>query len=131
MAADQPTDRRVITCNYLAGTKVVAKGAKAHVATAFLGGNLPERVYVVVCSRGGRWIEKWESVQRLGNFRPTTLAADNPRYANHWLQSEATEKDVAALVRSRTEVTGGFESPDSPGRDTSESSDNGTKAGGA
>lgn len=84
-AVAEPTgegpDRRVIACNYIQGTTVAAPGASAYVCLP-LGGNLPERACVVVRSRGGRWVQKWEDMRRLGNFRLKTLPAEHPRYGD-------------------------------------------------
>jgi len=74
-------DKHVIVCNYTEGTGIVAKGAKAYVVLQ-LGGNLPENIPVVVRSRGGRWVRKWERVRRLDNFRLKTLPPEHPRYSD-------------------------------------------------
>jgi len=70
-------DVRVIVCNYIVGANYVAEGAKAYLLSQF-GGNLPERVKLIVNSRGGRQIEKWESIIRLGNFRWATIPPEHP-----------------------------------------------------
>jgi hypothetical protein len=37
-------------------------------------------VPLLVRSRGGRWIEKWEAMRRLENFRVKTIPPDHPLY---------------------------------------------------
>jgi hypothetical protein len=70
-------DRRVVQCNYIEGTGVASKGARAFV-TRSNGGNGTDRVMVLVYSRGARWVEKWEDARRLGNFRIKTLPPKHP-----------------------------------------------------
>jgi len=99
-------DRRVIACNYIEGTNVAALGAKAYVIPQ-LGGNLPERVRILARSRGGRWVEKWESVRRLSHFRIVTLPPEHPRYADARLwDCEVGESDVRRLEWAREEMAG-------------------------
>lgn len=74
-------DRTVIACNYAEGTKIASLGALAYFCDGWTGGGY-ERVRVLVRSRGGRWVKKWESVKRLRNFRLKTLPASHPRYAD-------------------------------------------------
>lgn len=79
-ATDEP-DRKVIQCNYVEATSTVANRARAYVVYPNLG-NGCDRVCVLVRSRRGRWVEKWESRERLGNFRAKTLPAAHPMYPN-------------------------------------------------
>jgi hypothetical protein len=79
--AGRSADRQVIACNYVVSVSAVAAGARAYVIPQ-LGGNLPGRVRVLARSRGGRWIEKWEDIRRLGHFRLKTLPPEHPRYAD-------------------------------------------------
>ncbi len=74
-----PEDRQVVQCNYAEGTGVAASGARAYVAQLNLG-NANDRVVVLVRSRGGRWVEKWENTARLTNFRVKTLPPEHPLY---------------------------------------------------
>ena len=95
---DQP-DRRFIACNYREGTGVAAEGALAYVILQ-LGGNLPDRVRVLARSRGGRWVEKWESMRRLTNFRLKTIPPAHPRYGDERINwADATDENVAVLAR--------------------------------
>lgn len=79
-------DRHVVQCNYTEGITSVAQGARAYVIYPN-DGNGAERICVLVRSRGGRWIEKWEDIRRLGNFRVKTLPSEHPLYDNHRLMS--------------------------------------------
>lgn len=101
------SDRQVIACNYTGPTAAVAEGARAYVVPQ-LGGNLPGRVRVLARSRGGRWIEKWEDIRRLGSFRLKTLPPGHPRYddARRWPQALVSEADVDCLRRAKAEMTG-------------------------
>lgn len=104
MTASVP-DRCVIACNYGESTKIAAKGARAYVVPQ-LGGNLPERVLVLVRSRGGRWVEKWEATKRLADFRLKTLPPEHPRYGDErlWPDFTVTEKHVAELNACAAEM---------------------------
>lgn len=97
-------DRRVIACNYAAPTSIATEGAKAYIIPQ-LGGNLPERVRVLVRSRGGRWVEKWESVRRLDNFRLVTLPPEHPRYADERLGlGDMDDERLGRLMRAKAKV---------------------------
>jgi hypothetical protein len=74
-------DRRVVQCNYTEGISSVTGGARAYVIYPN-DGNGAERVCVLVRSRDARWIEKWEDMRRLGNFRVKTLPPEHPLYGN-------------------------------------------------
>lgn len=106
MTDDERFDRHEVVCNYIEGTSIVAEGARAYVVLQ-LGGNLPERVRVVVRSRGGRWVSKWENMRRLDNFRLTTIPPEHPRYSDERLWGGATPDHVARLVRARAELLAG------------------------
>ena len=72
-------DKRVIACNYLKGTKSVSKGSLCYVVGT---SGAAERINILVRPRGGRWIKKWESFKRLGNFRAKTVPAQHSRYGD-------------------------------------------------
>jgi hypothetical protein len=74
-----PSDRRAVACNYAESTKIAAKGAKAYVLL-FNPGNASDRIVVLVRSRGGRWVQKWEDARRLTNPRAVTIPPGHPRY---------------------------------------------------
>jgi len=72
-------DRFVIQCNYTKSTKIAVAGARAYVRLDNPG-NGHDRIMILVRSRGGRWVLKWESTARLGNFRVKTLPSAHPLY---------------------------------------------------
>ena len=72
-------DRKALACNYAESVSVAAKGALAYVRWPNYG-NANDRVLLLVRSRGGRWIEKWEAMRRLTNFRLKTLPPQHPLY---------------------------------------------------
>ena len=86
-------DKRVIACNLTEPTSPAATGALAYVRWMNYGwGN--DRMPLLIRSRGGRWIEKWESRNRLGNFRLKTIPPEHPLY--HRLGGQ-TERDLESL----------------------------------
>lgn len=101
-------DLKAIVCNYIVPTKIVALGARAYVVTMYLGGNLPERVMVVVRSRGGRWVEKWESMRRLDDFRLATIPPGHPRYGDERVcvlpDPERLGEKLRRLTKARQEI---------------------------
>jgi hypothetical protein len=72
-------DKRVIACNLTERTREGAVGSLAYVLG--VPGD-PSRVRVLLRSRSGRWITKWESLSRLGNFRLKTLPPAHGRHAD-------------------------------------------------
>ncbi len=66
----------MIICNHATGRSAIAKGARAYVVNPNIG-NAGERVEIAVRSRGGRWINKWEDIGRLENFRFKKRAPEN------------------------------------------------------
>lgn len=82
--ATMPGDRKVVQCNYTEDISSVAQGARAYVVYPNEGW-ASERICVLARSRSGRWIEKWEDVRRLGNFRVKTLPPEHPLYSNERL----------------------------------------------
>jgi hypothetical protein len=73
------SDRTVVACNYRVGTPVAAPGALAYLCQT--EGSM-ERCQVLVRSRSGRWVLKWESLGRLHHFRTKTLPPEHPRHAD-------------------------------------------------
>lgn len=90
-------DRQVIQCNYLEATKVAPLGARAYVAAtspvAIYG-----RIVVLVRSHGGRWVQKWESLQRLGNFRVKVLPPEHGHHGDERLQTFADDEATRFLA---------------------------------
>lgn len=72
-------DKKAIACNYLECTSSVSKGALAYVVAT---SGAAERINILVRSKGGRWIKKWESFKRLGNFRGKTIPPSHPRFSD-------------------------------------------------
>ena len=70
-------DKKAIVCNYIESTKIVTKGSLAYVCQTEGGA---ENLKVLVRSRGGRLICKWERIKRLTNFRAKTVPEASPRY---------------------------------------------------
>jgi hypothetical protein len=80
-------DRKVIQCNYAERTGVASRGARAYVAR-LNNGNGNDRIVVLVRSRGSRWVEKWESADRLTDFRVKTLPPEHPLYGRELVPAE-------------------------------------------
>jgi hypothetical protein len=72
-------DHRAMACNYAEPVSEAACGALAWVRWPNWGGG-NDRVPLLVRSRGGRWIEKWEAMHRLTNFRLKTIPPGHPLY---------------------------------------------------
>ena len=72
-------DARVIACNFAEATSSAKKGALAYVQWPNWGGG-NDRIPLLIRSRGGRWIEKWEAMHRLTNFRFKTIPPEHPLY---------------------------------------------------
>ena len=64
-------DRYAVCCNYAVGTNVAREGAQAWLSP-FTRGD-PSHVRLIVRSRSGRWVCKWERLTRLKNFRAKTI----------------------------------------------------------
>lgn len=72
-------DHRALACNLAEQISEAAKGALAYVLWPNWGGG-NDRLPLLIRSRGGRWIEKWESMRRLENFRFKTIPPQHPLY---------------------------------------------------
>lgn len=94
------SDRYIAACNYTEGTKSVKCGAKAYVVIAV---GVPDRVMVKVRSRGGRWIKKWESVARLGNWRRKTVPPEHSVYDDAYPSAERADDIVQRFGRQLTD----------------------------
>lgn len=68
-------DWHVIACNLIEGISEASAGSLAYVLQ--IPGD-PERIHLLLRSRSGRWIQKWESLKRLDNFRAKTLPPEHP-----------------------------------------------------
>lgn len=78
MTANAP-ELTVIACNYAAGTSIARPGARAYLLWRTGGDN--RRCEVVVHSRGGRWVTKWEPIVMLEHFRIVHVPTVRPEYA--------------------------------------------------
>lgn len=43
--------------------------------------DIADRIEVLLRSRGGRWIEKWQDIRTLENFRVKTIPFGHPLYS--------------------------------------------------
>jgi hypothetical protein len=82
-------DKRVIACNIIEPTPTAVRGALAYLEWPNGGGG-NDRVPLLIRSRGGRWIHKWEDMRRLGNFRFKTIPPEHPLYDRLNAQSDDT-----------------------------------------
>lgn len=94
-------DRGVIQCNYLTGTRVAVAGSRAFVV-CINPGNDNDRIEVLVRSRSGRLVRKWEAMHRLYNFRVKWLPPDHPRYADErvWSGTRSQCERVTHLLNA-------------------------------
>lgn len=69
-------DRYLLVCNYLTQTSEFRKGTLCYIVLLNAGNN-SDRIKLFGRSRGGRWIQKWEDIRRLTNFRIKTISAFN------------------------------------------------------
>jgi hypothetical protein len=76
--SEQPLpDKTVVQCNYRVGTAECAADARAYVDRVDWTGR---RVHLLVRSRSGRWIWKWENPARLVDFRYKRIPDGHPLY---------------------------------------------------
>ncbi len=75
---NQP-DLKRIACNYAIATSASAKGSLAYVLNPNAGNGF-ERMKLLSRSRGHRWIEIWEPLARLENFRAKTISPEDSLY---------------------------------------------------
>jgi hypothetical protein len=68
---------KIVACNYAVPVKASSKGTLCFVLRAN-NGNANESVVILCRSRGGRWIERWERIDRLTNFRFKTVVSADP-----------------------------------------------------
>jgi hypothetical protein len=89
----------VVQCNYTAAVSVAAAGARAYLVLPNPGGG-DDRIMILVRSRGGRWVGKWESIRRLGNFRCKTLPPEHPMHTDERLWDHEPEAMADRLARA-------------------------------
>ncbi len=76
-----PPDRHAIQCNLTTAQSAAAKGARAYVVRTNPGWG-HDRIVVLLRSRSGRWIEKWQDIRTLANFRVKTIPAEHQMYGD-------------------------------------------------
>lgn len=77
--------RKVIACNLRLARKEFSRGSLAY--AIFLNyGNANESIQVCGRSRSGRWIEKFEAIGHLENFRVKTISSESPLWdrSEYW-----------------------------------------------
>lgn len=92
-------------CNFTVPRNVAAVGARAYV-TRPNPGSANERVEVLVKSRGGRWIQIWENIRYLENFRAKTLPLGHPLYRNEQIWDYDATVLAERLVEARWREVG-------------------------
>lgn len=95
-------NRRVIACNFRVSRAAVRRGALAYVSRPDYGSG-HERVVLLIRSRGGRWIHKWEAVKNLTNFRVKTIPPEHPRFEDERLWSAEVDDDLARRLAKRAD----------------------------
>jgi hypothetical protein len=105
--AEPESDKKALACNYAVTTKVAVLGSLCYVIddNPDWGG---ERVQVLVHSRSGRWIRRWEVSWRLHNFRlktipPTSGLWSRVRDYSHW----RGDREVKWFNEARDKERGG------------------------
>lgn len=93
-------DRHVIACNLTEGISEASEGSKAYVIL-LNPGNGSDRIEILLRSRGGRWIRKWEAIWRLGNFRVKTIPPEHPLYDDDRLWDYDPARFCAELEAAR------------------------------
>jgi hypothetical protein len=74
-------DRKVVQCNYAVPVSAAAAGARAYLMLPNPGSGA-DRIEILLRSRGGRWVQKWEDIRRLEDFRVKTLPPEHPLYGD-------------------------------------------------
>lgn len=64
-----------VQCSYRIGTAVCVAGARAFLTYQI---DPPKRVKIVARSRSGRWVVRWERLDRLHQFRFKSAVMENP-----------------------------------------------------
>lgn len=101
----ESVDRRVVQCNYVSGTGVAAAGARAYLVRGNPG-NGHDRIVILVRSRGGRWVEKYEDIRRLDGFRGKTLPPEHPMFRDERIWDWHADETAATLAHARARRAG-------------------------
>lgn len=89
------TDKRVIACNLRDATKIGMDGALCYLIG--VPGN-PASIRVLVRSRSGRWVDRWERRNRLTNFRIKSLPPEHPKYPDERIYGGDVDATLAWLT---------------------------------
>lgn len=100
----EAADRMVVQCNYAEPVSVAAEGARAYLVRPNPGGG-DDRIVILARSRGGRWIEKWEDIRRLRDFRVKTLPPEHPLYGDGRIWDYGAPQMAARLSEARERTT--------------------------
>ena len=73
-------DKKVLAYNLTESISEASKGSLAYVINPNHGGG-GDRKEMLIRSRSGRWIRKWESAKRLENPRVKTIPPGHPLYS--------------------------------------------------
>jgi hypothetical protein len=92
-------DKRVIQCNLREPTKVFARGARAYVVLANPG-NAHDRITILGRSRRGKWVEKWEPIKRLDNFRAKPLPPEHPLHRSRRVWADVEVDSICAKLQA-------------------------------
>jgi hypothetical protein len=98
--SDDPLDRHVVQCNYAVPVSTAAAGSRAYLVRPNPGGG-DDRIVILSRSRGGRWIEKWEDIRRLENFRCKAIPPEHPMYWDERIWDHDAEAMATRLAASR------------------------------
>ena len=82
-------DKKAIACNYREAVSACKAGALAYVTFTNPGGG-SDRIKILARSRSGRWIETYEPIWRLENFRLKTVPRQSRFYTRglFWIEEE-------------------------------------------
>lgn len=79
--SDRLADIQVIACNYAKPVAAHSKGSLCYVSKLWtLPARKQARVQIVARARSGRWVQRWENLEHLENFRFKTIPKEHPRY---------------------------------------------------
>lgn len=95
-------EHHAIQCNLTTSQKTAAKGARAYV-TLPNPGNYSDRIEILLRSRGGRFIEKWQDIRTLENFRAKTIPIGHPLYHNQRIRWDHERDLWVARLNERHE----------------------------
>lgn len=78
--------RQVIQCSYLDDTQFAPRGARAYVVRINpTSGH--DRIVVLARTHSGRWVQRWENILRLRDFRVVTLPPGHAHHSDHRLRT--------------------------------------------